>query len=284
MRNCEPYSPIMHIAMALHFGRWRDTPLAMLTAYFDASGQEHDQPVVVVAGWVQTAKTWCEFEKEWKSCLLEKYEVPYLHMKEFAHSNGPFKKWKDNEPKRQSFLNDAIEIIKKHGCWSFVIAVDSDDFNEVVREQGMEKIVGNAYLFAVRACLSDISGWCKKHYMDSPEEYIFEKGDPKQGLLREVMEEDGLPEPIFKNKLDEDPHRAVVPLQASDLLAYEVSKGYKTLIGEEDTGFRWALKKMDRSVSRTSWGIYTRENLSRLLPISDFAHKLEAIVEKFEES
>ena len=277
MEGSESYSSIEHIAMALHFGRWEETLFAMLTAYFDASGGE-EQHSVVIAGFVQTAKNWVEFEREWR-VFLDRYQVPHLHMKEFAHSTGPFEKWKEKErePTRRAFMNEALTLINKHGCWSFATVVDSEDFNQVVRDLNIGHFLGNAYLFAAQSILSFITAWCDERRMNQPMEYIFEKGDPKQGMLKEIMEHDGLPEPIFRPKKPKDSQVAIAPLQASDFLAYEVRRGYRDLM-EKKLDFRHPLKQFDLMSGKAQWGFHTKKNLYQLLAVSDTTRKLEAIV------
>ena len=71
-----------------------------ITSYFDASsGQEH--PAVIVAGYISTVAQWKKFDKEWRKVLARReFDVPYFHMKEFAHSAEVFKSWKGDEHRR----------------------------------------------------------------------------------------------------------------------------------------------------------------------------------------
>ena len=81
-------------------------------AYIDGSGDGTDPKttVVSVGGYIAHESRWAEFERRWRAAL-DVNGVPALHMKEFAHSTGPFKDWKGNEPKRSSFLADLVAII-----------------------------------------------------------------------------------------------------------------------------------------------------------------------------
>ena len=63
----------------------------MLVAYFDESGA-NDTPVVTMAGYMADERHWKRFEREWAKGLKE-YGAKYLHMKEYAQSNGEFKGW-----------------------------------------------------------------------------------------------------------------------------------------------------------------------------------------------
>ena len=61
-----------------------------LTLYCDASGKEED-PILTVAGFVGHVDEWLKFEPAWNAVLKE-FDVPYFHMREFAHSLGGYKK------------------------------------------------------------------------------------------------------------------------------------------------------------------------------------------------
>jgi hypothetical protein len=52
---------------------------------------------------------------DWRILLLL-HDVPYFHMREFAHSVGPLTGWKAYENKRATFLGKAADIIH---CNSF---------------------------------------------------------------------------------------------------------------------------------------------------------------------
>lgn len=243
----------------------------MLTVYGDCSGSERSQRAIVVACWMNSGQYWVEFDEKWKS-FLSTYDVPYHHMREFAHSVGPYKHMKGKKAIRDAFMAHALRIIEETGCRSFATVVDSAAFNAFQEREGSTHNLGNGYLFAARACLSMITGWCNDNRQNEPTEYIFEQGDPRQDLLRRITESDGLPEPIFRSKICDDPRRSILPLQASDLLAYELLKGYRD-IGRRQ--LRHPLKELDRMAHQ--WGIYDESNIEKLIPVGEATKTLEAI-------
>ena len=85
--------------------------MAALTAYFDASGKASNPAAIelVVSGFISTAKKWRQFEADWQA-VLDKFGVPYFHMREFAPSTGVFKDWKGKKQKRREFLGKLIDI------------------------------------------------------------------------------------------------------------------------------------------------------------------------------
>lgn len=94
----------------------------MLTCYFDAS---YDSPIsiTVVSGWVASSAAWEQFDADWR-ILLAQYDIPYFHMREFAHSVGPFAGWKGEEIKRANFLRKAVDIIRACALRGFACLVE----------------------------------------------------------------------------------------------------------------------------------------------------------------
>jgi len=86
------------------------------SAYFDASLGDG---ITVVAGWLGTTVAWESFDVDWR-ILLAQYDVPYFHMREFAHSTGAFKEWKGHDGRRANFLRKAVDIIGRNATGSAV--------------------------------------------------------------------------------------------------------------------------------------------------------------------
>src|SRR5687767_9395559 len=86
-----------------------------LNAYFDETGSDQDPNVKIVgmACCLHRSDYWARFEIKWRAAL-EKADIEYFHMNEFAHSRGQFKTgWKGDEPKRQAFYGDLWNIIEE---------------------------------------------------------------------------------------------------------------------------------------------------------------------------
>jgi hypothetical protein len=102
--------------------------MAILTAYFDASGSPDEGRALVVAGYVSTVEQWREFDREWRS-LLVREKVSQFHMRDFAHSLREFAEWKGDEPRRKRFLERLIGIIKRRVHKSIANAVLLEPYN-----------------------------------------------------------------------------------------------------------------------------------------------------------
>ena len=82
--------------------------MALLKAYLDDSGDPRSSHLTI-GGYVGRIGGWTYFEKNWKR-VLDKYDVPYFHRKEFASNVGFFKHIRGNE--EISFNSDLIEVIQ----------------------------------------------------------------------------------------------------------------------------------------------------------------------------
>jgi hypothetical protein len=208
----------------------------MFTACFDASGSDHDQVALVVAGFVSSAKDWKEFDSAWVARLAQD-ELAYFHMVEFAHTEGEFRKWADlnaatREKKRRALLSDLLEIIHGHAYRKFACGISTEQWAERMTPANIERFRINAYIQAALICAARISNWALAERIRTPVELVFEAGDIGKGVLTEYLSARGGPDPIFKPKkaiLREDGIviPAFTPLQAADLFAYESLLGIR---------------------------------------------------------
>jgi hypothetical protein len=212
--------------MPLRFGNWRDSRMAIVTSYFDASGGS-DQIVVASAAVVASPEIWEEFDRRWNSCLAA-FDVSALHMKDFAHSNGEFEKWKCDEPKRRRFLNGLLWIIEDLVEFTSVCSVYIDDYRYADKYFQLSESM-RPYTLGSLTCASRIVMWAVEQGHDIDDLiWVFEKGDQDQSDLRkhwDLVYPDANVSPIFCKKRDiypdKDKCRHIRPFEVADLIAYE---------------------------------------------------------------
>ena len=142
----------------------------MFTLYADASGGK-SIGTTVVFGWLSQNSQWELFDYDWR-ILLAKYDLPYLHMREFAHFHGPFENWKGQDNKRANFLRLVSETIHNRVHFGFTTRVGHQDFAEVDSEYRFKEFVGNPYSLAARSCIAKANLWVKKNQRDIPMNYV----------------------------------------------------------------------------------------------------------------
>ena len=238
-------------------GRSRD-PLgrfmAMLTAVFDASGNESDQSCVTVAGFVSDARQWKEFEAEWKMALGD---LPYFRA---------------TEHKRIPGLIDRLAAVIRPRVWRKVsVSLTTNTILLIPSAQWASHNI-NAYAMCARTCVTEVERWALyRGYPRDKIDYVFAAGDVGAGLLKAAMEQDGLRSPILRYPRDVvikgRPHAGLVSLQAADLfahVAFDTIRGLR--VGEAS---RLPYPDLDKIYGEP--GIITRED------IEHFAEMTEAI-------
>lgn len=199
-------------------------------AVFDGSGKE-GQGCTIVAGFVASLDDWMAFDREWTP-RLKKDGLEYFHMVDFAACQDQFKKWRGNEQRRIDLLSDLIGIIQSHAYRKFASSVSTPNLSKLSPENRSEFRM-NAYVLAARASVADVSLWKRRENMQHVcTAYAFEEGDDGQGKLSERMRADGYQSPFFLPKkpyvgADGAVVEAFTPLQAADILAYEVGKAIR---------------------------------------------------------
>jgi hypothetical protein len=197
------------------------------TAFYDASRSEQtvDQPLVV-AGLVSTVAKWIQVDSAW-TAVLDAFGVPYLHMKEFAHSqpHSPYESWKGNERKRAAFLNRLINALKGRVEYGTVVTVVPADFHAVDKRYVLadQPRVGPYTFLALHARMI-AEKWVTDRHSQAECFHVFEKGDTGQGQLAAAIQWN-LDLATILPKVSPTTGKWHIPFQAADLVAYEYRLG-----------------------------------------------------------
>lgn len=224
--------------------------MGMFTAAFDASGHESDRLVMVVAGFVSSAKDWQEFSKQWKA-RLEMDGLEYFHLEEFAG-------WRADEVKiKRPLQRDLMELIKKYTYRKFGLVVLPQEFSKTISQEMRDFFHLNAYSFAGMNCVTQVDEWARRDRVSPATiEYVFEQGDIGEGKLTTAMQNSGFSDPLFRPGKKDLPtpcgniRPAFVPLQAADWLAgelfWDMERIYKR--AEKRTSPRWGFQQFQTKV------------------------------------
>ena len=236
--------------------------MAAFTAYFDASGTEHDQPCLAVAGYVALAEQWMDFETEWNSRLKD-------DGLDFFHSVWVRSQWKDDPSRINGLYRDLIKIIRGNVLQKFGCCIINKSLAKWAKRD-KDKWNLSAYSMAGRTCASQLKTWSIRQNMQSLPEMIFECGDAGKGTLIKLLKEDGFPDPIFKPKKDAVKKglliKAAIPLQAADLLAFECFGPMREMeqLGRL-TDIRWQYEELDKTAGSPK--VIMVENMDQLQKI-----------------
>jgi hypothetical protein len=190
--------------------------------YFDDSGHPDDQSAVVIAGQIANQEQWLYLENEWQERIKKEFgrEIVF-HMTDFMARGGDFK---GIDRRQHSHLPMTLaRIICGRVEKQFGIVVPMKTYRQINEEYAFEEIIGTPYALAGRTVTRSIDEWKDKYASESPYPLlIFEDGSKHKGDLREVMNKDEKPEPIFRKKED------IVSLQGACFLAWEMFQYFKT--------------------------------------------------------
>jgi hypothetical protein len=215
--------------------------------YFDASGthdnldsQGRPSPAVSVAGYLATPKQWEQFDKDWKQ-RLDKDNLPYFHMAEFVAQGGLFKK-RNEWPKerRDALIQDLIKIIGYNMTYGLGMVVFRADYDRVIaREPQVATVLGSPYAFCSFRCFESAVDWARRAKYRESIKYVFESGDGFKHQVQDthtfICNQDSLREFYkFSGSLTFDDGVKTRPLQAADILAWELNKElYRRLYPDE---------------------------------------------------
>ncbi|MDA2934004.1 hypothetical protein MYX82_06640 [Acidobacteria bacterium AH-259-D05] len=196
-----------------------------ILGYLDASGDEA-LPAMSAAGFVAHEEQWEGFEKDWAMALKDE-GLSEFHMKEFAHSVGEFKPWKDNEDRRVNFIKRLKEIIEKHTIRSFGFTLFVEEYKEVNRKLLLREHLGGPYALTTMISLVKTFFWKNREFPNEEILFFVEKGDNYQGELFGVLQRIGFEPPVTamrKRWKENGTTRYCTPFQACDFIAYETTK------------------------------------------------------------
>jgi len=242
-----PYSRIEHLARGRWLGRnLKQCWMVMLTCYFDGSGDKDSTNVYSVAGYVSTVDRWIDFDKKW-SALLKRHGLPYFHMKEFAPSVDHFKEWKgkEKERKRGAFLEQLVNITRKHVLHSFSVTLRMDLYDAANKFYPLKEKRVVPLLLCGGGCIAKALYWRRnKGRAEEPIMFYFERDEKNWGILKQWANDHGYP--CESGPKLPDPSKPLdfplTPLQAADFVAWEQRKLYDDVVIQGKDRIRYSLK------------------------------------------
>jgi len=210
-----PYSVLRHMAQSILLSEYRNNlPVAMFTAFFDASGTKR-KSILTVAGFVSRIEKWTRFDQEWKE-ILDAHGVSQFHMTDFASSKGEFDSWRGKTAQRRELIERLAGCIKRNINKGFGASLVIDDFNKVNKDYPLAEFGGSPFALCARTCTGGLKNWAMKKGLDIGKVLVFfEDGDENRGDFLDRARADG----IRITLLAKDESRA---FQAADLAAWKV--------------------------------------------------------------
>ncbi len=237
--------------------------MALLKVYLDDSGSQTDpnlqDSVLVVGGYVADIHHWKKFEWLWDD-VMQGYEVPYLHMKEWWNEDKEiYRSLKDDVERQIHFFGDLIQTIKDTMFCAVSASIRLRDLRAVNAKHGLNL---NAFSFGLYACILAL----REYYPNDELQIVIDKiTKPHKHIqiAKDYAETDTYqdlnPQAIPITPIEEpDSFKNILPIQAADFLAWEVRK-----YGHETVGWLPPLKGT-REDFRADYAKWVTENNPRV--------------------
>jgi hypothetical protein len=229
--------------------------MLMLTGYFDETGHSKDptQRIVGMGGLLAPASGWETFEHKWKRALKE-FDIPYFHMKEFAHSTDVFEDWKGREIIRRKLFAKLIKAMEAAYPIPIGATVPKEVYNATYAEYPQFK-KEDLYHEALHCCVGGAVGI--RHTMGQLDEsekvaLVFSQHEEfRSHILKQYDRTIKEFEPFQKiSAISFADMRELVSLQAADLVAYELKKEHERRLYEPQKQPRYGFQMLLKMTSR----------------------------------
>lgn len=245
----------------------RGKTIAMFSAYFDESGTDEKSPVIVVAGWLANDKEWIKLSNKWQA-VLAKYDLPYFRMSKWQARQGPYKTMTEKDWKQ--LIERLTAIIKKHTSIGIFGAFHRATYDEVLREiygKNYKTKFVKPYGVCAMRCMDTLRRWMKSKSLDGPLAYVFEAGARYSGEFFEsykAAQKGSRFKQSYPGGISFYDKRVMLPLQAADILAYEMYRELKNSIEGYPNPRREVLEDL-RSVVPLRGAFYDKVKLRKLI-------------------
>jgi hypothetical protein len=207
--------------------------ILILAGYFDESGTHDAAAAISVAGYLSTPERWEVFEQEWKKAL-DDFVIPFFHMADFANNAPPYYNTWTPEQKLERF-DRLAKIINDHILISVGYSFSVPRYRAIF-SAGAKRAGGGAYGVAANCCFMEAAKFIKESL--NPEawvRYFFESGAQGAGeILKNFQLNVRTPQQKEHYRtlaLSFEDKREFCPLQAADILAYELYRYYPRRVG-----------------------------------------------------
>ncbi|HEX7332610.1 MAG TPA: DUF3800 domain-containing protein [Pyrinomonadaceae bacterium] len=198
--------------------------------------QDEKQRFNGMAGIVAPLEHWAEFERKWYKTLKD-FKIPHFHMKDFASSEladystkskNPFKGW--SRIKKEKLFQKLLKHMETTYIYPLGSSLCMEDFRSLTPKQ--RALFDDPYYMGFVAVLAYVGGFLDKAGAASSERAAIVFSDQVQFRHRalEFFEKAIGDEEFIKRRIDPPSFRdmrKVLPLQAADIVAYEMYKEHE---------------------------------------------------------
>ncbi|MEA2561405.1 MAG: hypothetical protein QOH06_2909 [Acidobacteriota bacterium] len=206
-----------------------DRFVVTLHAYMDESGTHRGSKALCVAGYISSPERWVAFEREWYEALYD-FDIGYFHMTDFAVKAPPYDTW--TREQRISRLSRLIEIINRSAYASVGIGIPLANY-KIEFSAKAKRAIGSPYGLAAAACFMEFDRLVAARSPTSRIAYVFDILSKGTGPVKSFFESNERRKRLRLLSLRYEPKTEFLPLQAADILAYELYKHLPRQLGSD---------------------------------------------------
>lgn len=243
--------PVAEMAATVHAGANPWKALAMLRAYFDESGTHIGSPVTAIAGFAATAEVWTAIETEWSKVLADFKDkgVEAFHMTDCLAATGQFSRldafW------RNYLVNSLAAILERSDIQAIWAGVNTEDWDDLTTPEFREQFP-KPYDLCFDEVVRQLYRWSRHGADGTPVALVF--GEQTEYQTRnELALQAWRRHPEFCRFIGSVTYsspKLLIPLQAADMLAYEINKEWEKVEFQELTwqnvGLRSVLERITK--------------------------------------
>lgn len=262
------YSPTRHLASAIFPFSDTSKYLLMLTAYLDETGHSKDerQRFNGMAGLLAPSAKWERLEVKWKRTLRE-FRLPHFHTKDFANRRREYEGW--SEDRRQKLYGRLLTHIEAAHPFPIGSILAMSDYNSLTNHQ--RSLFGDPYHIGFLSTLSQLTAIAGEMRLEpgtkiAPvfSDHVEFRHAALRGyelLCRHREVKQWIDSPVFRDMRD------LVPLQAADIVAYELYKEFERTLFRPNAPQRYGYQVICRMPQRLgqilpSFAFHNRSSLN----------------------
>ncbi len=180
-----------------------------------------------MSGYLADDSNWDALTSDWNR-LLDKYDIPYLHVNDFISANGIYKEkgWKGKEKGDliPQVLDDFIEVVRRHTIIGIGIGIAAKHYREITKDVAKKS---KPEVFCFERVIGGVMKILEEMKWNEPICMIFDDSEQYAMKAYANFSEIKKRRPEIKNRIgiigfanDE----LIIPIQAADLLSYATQR------------------------------------------------------------
>jgi len=217
-------------------------------AFMDESIQQRNgREIIAMAGYISSYARWIDFEKEWQQ-VLNNYSIPTFHMTDFIARKKQFKNDWSND-KRDLFMERLTTTVSEHTMIGLGCAIFRDEYEKAIDER-VKRQYKHPYYFCLKTCIDLLVNWQHSIALPKPIEFLFDNKPGWTGVAGEIfyeMKERGFQE--WLGNMAYGSKETYKPLQAADLIVYEVARFLDITADNPDAKLRTSMEILSKKLN-----------------------------------